>query len=100
MAKYHLTNKATSDLSDIWNYTIKNWSHRQAEKQFNQLIGTCKQIAENPEIGKEYFEIKPELLGLKTKKHIIFYETVNLNEIKVIRILHERMDLEKKLSDK
>ena len=58
MTKYHLTNKATSDLLDIWDYTAETWFKGQAEKSYNQLIGTCKQITENPEIEKEYFEVK------------------------------------------
>ncbi len=99
MTKYHLTNKATSDLLDIWDYTAETWFKGQAEKYYNQLIGTCKQITENPEIEKEYFEVKKKLLGLKTGRHIIFYETLNKNEVKVIRILHERMDLENRISE-
>lgn len=35
MAKYHLTNKATADLLDIWNYTTETWSEKQAEKHYN-----------------------------------------------------------------
>lgn len=97
MAKYHLTNKAISDLLNIWDYTVETWSKRQAEKYYNQLIATCKQIAENPKIGKEYYEVKTELLGLKTGRHIIFYETIDKNEVKIIRILHERMDLENRI---
>lgn len=99
MAKYHITNKATSDLLDIWDYTTGNWSERQAEKYYNELIGACKQIAENPKIGKEYFEVEIELLGLKTGRHIIFYETIGKNEVKIIRILHERMDLENRIGE-
>src|SRR5690554_7311165 len=96
MAKYHLTNKAISDLLNIWDYTVETWSKRQAEKYYNQLIATCKQIAENPKIGKEYYEVKTELLGLKTGRHIVFYETID-KEVKIIRILHERMDLENRI---
>lgn len=99
MAKYHLTNKATLDLLGIWDYTVETWSKSRAEKYYNQLIGTCKQIAENPESGKEYFEVKTELLGLKIGKHIIFYETIDKNEVKIIRILHERMDLENRIGE-
>lgn len=99
MAKYHLTNKATSDLLGIWEYTFKTWSERQAEKYYNQLIETCQQIAENPEIGKEYFEVKTELLGLRTGRHIVFYETIGKNEVKIIRILHERRDLENRIGE-
>lgn len=99
MAKYHLTNRATSDLLNIWDYTVEIWSKKQAEKYYSQLIRTCKQIAENPQIGKDYFEVRTELLGLKTGKHIVFYETIDKNEVKIIRILHERMDLENRIGE-
>lgn len=99
MAKYHLTNKATSDLIDIWDYTCETWSEIQAEKYYKGLILTCRNIAENPKIGKQYFEIKKELLGLRTGKHIIFYETINENKVSIIRILHEQMDLESRLGE-
>ena len=32
MAKYHLTNKAVDDLSEIWDYTYEVWSENQADK--------------------------------------------------------------------
>lgn len=56
-------------------------------------------MAENPKIGKEYFGVKTELLGLKIGRHIIYYETIDKNEVKIIRILHERMDLENRISE-
>jgi toxin ParE1/3/4 len=56
-------------------------------------------ILENPELGKEYEEIKSNLLGLRTGKHIIFYQVVYDQQIEIIRILHERMDLIKKLNE-
>jgi toxin ParE1/3/4 len=59
----------------------------------------CLQIAENPELGKEYEEIKSNLLGLRTGKHIIFYQVVNDQQMEIIRILHERMDLIKRLNE-
>lgn len=57
------------------------------------------QIGENPELGKEYNGINPDLLGLRIGKHIIFYQIVTKDEIEVIRILHERMDLKNRLNE-
>ena len=31
MAKYHLTNKALEDLTNIWEYRVDTWSERQAD---------------------------------------------------------------------
>jgi len=34
MAKYYLTNKVTSDLLDIWDYTVKTWSKNRKTHRF------------------------------------------------------------------
>jgi len=59
----------------------------------------CAQIGENPELGKEYEEINRNLLGLRTGKHIIFYQVISKEEIEVIRILHAQMDLKNRLNE-
>ena len=98
MAKgYHLTNKAVDDLSDIWNYTFDQWSESQADKYYKSLITQCEDIAKNPNIGKNYTEISPSLFGLRYIRHIIFYRILNSNRIEVTRILHERMDLKRRV---
>ena len=74
MAKYELTNKAVEDLTDIWKYTIDKWSEQQADRYFNILISSCQEIANKPELGKNYDGITNELYGLKTERHIIFNE--------------------------
>lgn len=70
---YKLTKKAVDDLTKIWNYTVEKWSEEQADKYYSLLLDSCKTIANNPELGKSYFEIETELFGLKTNRHIIFY---------------------------
>lgn len=99
MAKYKLTNKAVSDLANIWDYTIDTWSENQAEKYYQQIITTCQNLVEDPECGKHYFEVKNHLLGYKTGKHIIFYEKMSDEQVKIIRILHERMDFESRITE-
>lgn len=99
MAKFKLTNSAVNDLTDIWDYTVENWSVNQAEKYYNLLIESCKEIAKMPKSGKDYNEIYPELKGVNTSKHIIFYRIMDDYSIEVARILHERMDLKNKLKD-
>lgn len=58
------------------------------------LFETCQDIANNPELGKNYYGITSELFGLKANRHIIiFYRKLNDKPIEITRILHERMDL-------
>ncbi|WP_179318001.1 type II toxin-antitoxin system RelE/ParE family toxin [Winogradskyella undariae] len=99
MAEYKLTNKAVEDLSKIWDYTFEVWSEKQADKYYDGLISDCQEIAENPHLGKNYEGISKQLLGIKANRHIIFYRTLNENYVEITRILHERMDLKKRIAE-
>lgn len=93
MAKYHLTNKAVSDLANIWDYTFDFWSEKQADKYYSLLLESCQELAENPLFGKVYDIVTKNLFGYKVGKHIIFYKLISDNEIEIIRILHGMVDL-------
>lgn len=97
MAKYRFTKKAVSDLNEIWSYTIKIWSEKQAEKYYQIIIQACSEIAKDPGKGKEYNEVYRGLKGKKTSKHIIFYREISEKTVEITRILHERMDLKSRL---
>ena len=99
MAKVILRQKAIDDLNDIWDYTFEKWSVKQADKYYATIKLSCSGIGQNPDIGKEYDGIKKNLLGLKSGKHIIFYQSLHEDKIEVIRILHERMDLKKRITE-
>ena len=99
MAKVILRQEAINDLNDIWTYTFEEWSEKQADKYYATLEFACMQIGENPELGKEYAGLKSNLLGLRTGKHIIFYQIISEHEVEIIRILHERMDLKSRLNE-
>lgn len=100
MARYHLTNKAIEDLTHIWEYTFDTWSEQQADFYYNMLIASCQKITENPRLfSVKYDEIANDLLGYRANKHIIFYRILADGDILVIRILHQRMDLKRKLHE-
>jgi len=99
MAKVIFRQKAIDDLNHIWDYTFEKWSEKQADKYYATIKMTCNGIGENPDIGKEYDGINRNLLGLKSRKHIIFYQVISNERIEVVRILHERMDLKNRISE-
>lgn len=99
MANYVLTNEAIRDLSNIWNYTFETWSERQADIYYTMLVEHFQLIANNPSLGKSYYKITPNLFGLKAKRHIIFYRRPINESIQIVRILHQRMDLEKRVNN-
>ena len=97
MANYNLTNKAVEDLTNIWNYTFEKWSEKQADKYYTMLIDNCQEIADNPELGKNYDRIISTLFGMRTIRHIIFYRKISIDKVEITRILHENMDLKKRI---
>jgi toxin ParE1/3/4 len=99
MAKIVFRQAAIDDLNRIWEYTNEEWSEKQADKYYASIKFACNQIGENPELGKLYEEIKNNLMGLRTGKHIIFYQIVNEQKVEIIRILHERMELKNRMNE-
>lgn len=95
MAEYKLTNKAVEDLSKIWEL----WSEKQADKYYEGLISSCQEIAKNSDLRKNYKGISKQLTGIKVNRHIIFYRTLNPDYVETTRILHERMDLKKRITE-
>ncbi len=99
MANYTLTNKAVNDLNTIWDYTYDTWSEYQADKYYQMLLSSCQDIADNPEIGRNYTGITSDLYGLKANRHIIFYRKSIEKPIEITRILHEQMDLKSRVAE-
>lgn len=92
---YHLTftKLAIKDISEIWDFTLENWSEKQADKYYKLISDTFKEIAKKPLKGKLYSNLTPEIFGYKIAKHIIFYRNLDKSSIEITRILHEEMDL-------
>lgn len=93
MFKYRFSRKALNDLTEIWDYTIREWSENQAEKYYYLIMTSCMDLASNPKLGKAYDILSLNVFGYKCGEHIIFYRKVSENEIEIVRILHGRMDL-------
>jgi toxin ParE1/3/4 len=93
-----ITKKAVSDLEEIWLYTIEKWSLEQADRYYNLIFDEINFICKNSTAGKSMEHVRKSYRASKVKSHLIFYRVVN-DIIEVIRILHERMDIENRLND-
>lgn len=60
---YRISKQAIEDLNDIWVYTFRKWSKKQADRYYYTIIGEIEFIADNFMNGKS------------------------------VRILHQRMDI-------
>ena len=96
---YRISHKAEIDLEDIWFYTFENWSVKQADIYITTIFKTIKKISKDPQTGKDYSHIRKGYLRIRSQKHFIFYK-INRYEkcVDIIRILHERMDLNERIA--
>ena len=97
MLNYRISNKAVSDLDEIWIYTFKNWSVQQADRYYNLIISEIEYLSANPDSGKSMEHIRKGYKSSKVKSHLIFYKLNTNNIVEVIRILHQQMDIENRL---
>ena len=93
-----ISKKAVSDLEEIWLYTVEKWSIEQADRYYNLVFDEINYICRNINAGKSMEHVRKGYRASKVKSHLIFYRVLN-DTIEVIRILHERMDIENRLND-
>jgi toxin ParE1/3/4 len=97
--KYLISVQANADLISIWMYTNETWSKKQADIYFKNLINEIENISNNPLIGKKVNQVLLGYFKLKVNRHLIFYKINSDNIIEVIRILHEKMDIDTHLNE-
>jgi toxin ParE1/3/4 len=97
--QYIISEKATTDLEQIWQYTYFQWSEQQADKYYNMLIKKIELIAQNTHAGHRIDDIKEGYRYLSVGAHIIFYKKSEDNVVTIIRILHQKMDIPNRLKD-
>ncbi|MBK7562255.1 MAG: type II toxin-antitoxin system RelE/ParE family toxin [Chitinophagaceae bacterium] len=93
-----ISKKAVSDLEEIWLYTVEKWSVKQADRYYNLIVDEINYICKNSTAGKSMEHVRKGYRASKVKSHLIFYRVLN-GTLEVIRILHERMDIESRLND-
>jgi toxin ParE1/3/4 len=95
---FKLSIQAELDLTKIWNYTFETWSQKQADRYIQLIFEEINYICKNPKVGLDFSYIRNGYYKTKVKSHFIFYK-INKNEniIEIIRILHQRMNIEKQL---
>lgn len=96
MLKIKLSPQAIIDLEEIYDFTALTWGIKQADKYQDELYSRMESISKNPLIGSLYYFKHGDYRKVNINRHIILYRQ-NDKECIVVRILHERMDLETKL---
>lgn len=87
---------AEADLVSVWIYTHDRWGEAQAERYLDELDTAIHRLAHNPELGHPCDFIRDGYRALRVNRHIVFY-TFDAVAVRIVRILHERMDPARRL---
>ena len=95
--KYRISKQAIHDLNSIWLYTCNKWSKEQADRYYQLIIAEIEFIGDNYLAGKSIDEIRTNYRVSKVKSHLVFYKKTEDEVVEIIRILHQRMDVKRRL---
>ena len=95
-ARYGLSPAAQSDLDEIWNYSAEHWGADRADSYVRDLIGAVEKIAAGKRRGRACDEIRQGYFKYSCEQHVLFYRMSD-EALDVVRILHQRMDLKRRL---
>ncbi|WP_089939106.1 type II toxin-antitoxin system RelE/ParE family toxin [Candidatus Entotheonella palauensis] len=98
MPAFQLTRRAREDLRSIGRHTQAAWGREQRSRYLGRLDAAFRALAEFPEMGQACDDIREGYRKYHVGRHLIFYRQSSVG-ITVIRILHDRMDIEIHLSE-
>jgi toxin ParE1/3/4 len=92
MSRFRISPSASRDLDRIADYFLEH-SIDAGEKLFREFNKKCLQLVNFPNMGRNYYQIRPNLRGLPLDGYIIFYQVINEN-VEILRVVNGRQDLE------
>jgi len=95
MLDYRLSPLAENDLEEIWLYTFEQWSVKQADSYYNEILAIIERLASGDLKGR-HTNIRRGYLKYPAGKHLVFFRQSG-DKIEVVRILHQSMDFERHL---
>jgi len=85
--------KALQDLDEIWSYSAQMWDEERADLYIRNITSICENVRLHPQMAKRRDDIRKNYRSMLSGSHIIFFKET-LDDLTVIRILHQRMDFQ------
>ena len=93
MPVFRLSAKSLEDLKSIGRFTLKSWGREQRNIYLSKIDESFHILAEQPQLANARDDIRKGYRVYHVGRHLIFYRQKPA-EIEIIRILHDRMDVE------
>jgi len=97
MLLYELTAAAQEDLKDIARYTLTTWGEKQSIHYAELLEARFCEIADKTAHYRQFSIRYPQVFVSRCEHHYIFYIHPDGKPPCIIAVLHERMDMLKRL---
>lgn len=92
-----LSPAARADLEDIWDYTRERWGDDQAEAYVREIQRAIERVVDRPLIGRSCDDVRQGYRTHAVGSHTLYYRIARDDLIDVVRILHNRMDVDRHL---
>jgi toxin ParE1/3/4 len=96
VAEYRLSPAAQRDLEDIFDHTAAEWGASQAFHYIDRIEAACVAVADAPLTAAACDHIRPGYRRRTVQRHVIYFRPEPYGAA-IIRILHDRMDVERHL---
>ena len=93
MPAFRLSAKSFEDLKSIARFTLKSWGREQRNIYLSKFDESFHLLADQPHLGSARDDILKGYRVYHVGRHLIFYRQKSTG-IEIIRILHDRMDVE------
>ena len=93
MPKVILSSLAEADLLEIWHATFRQWGREQADAYLVAMSAAIEKLAEFPQAGASCDWVRAGYRRSVVRHHLVFYK-VSDAEVIIIRVLHERMNID------
>jgi len=94
MKPFVLTKAAKLDLKKVARFTQDEWGKDQRNFYIKQFDDAFHMLAQTPLAGKSCDDIRSGYKKFPVGSHLIFYTEGKNSKLRIIRILHKRMDVE------
>lgn len=90
-----LSPRAEADLEEIWFYTSENWSEEQADRYHAEIVMAFEGLVRGTKKGRRV-DVREGYFKYAVGSHFVYYRLSDAT-VDVVRILHQRMDVERHL---
>ena len=98
MARFHISPLAEQDLEAIADFIAQDNPHR-ALTFITELRNQCARIAASPKACRPRPELGMDIRSFAYGNYVIFFQE-HQEELRIVRILHGAMDIERKFAEK